>query len=81
MENFCKILIKSINAKSILEIGTLTGYSSIWMARALPEGGKLITLEISKDHYEAAKKNFQKQDLTEKIDIISGNAMESLDKL
>ena len=77
---FLQILIKSIKAKRILEIGTLTGYSSIWMARALPDGGKLTTLEISKDHYEEAKKNFQKAGLTEKIEIIFGSASESLDK-
>lgn len=78
---FLQILIKSIKAKRVLEIGTLTGYSSIWMARALAEGGKLTTLEISKDHYEEAKKNFQKAGLTEKIELIFGSASESLDKL
>ena len=78
---FLQILIKSVKGKRVLEIGTLTGYSSIWMARALPSGGKLTTLEISKDHFEEAKKNFEKAGLTDKIEIILGSAMESLDKL
>src|SRR5205085_4667516 len=47
---FLQLLIKTANAKRVLEIGTLTGYSSIWMARALPENGKITTLEISKEH-------------------------------
>ncbi|HEY3251329.1 MAG TPA: O-methyltransferase [Ignavibacteria bacterium] len=75
------LLIKIIKAKNILEIGTLAGYSSIWLARALPEEGKLITLEVSNEHAETAKGNFTKAGLNNKIDLISGNAMESLNRL
>jgi len=78
---FLYLLIKIINAKNILEIGTLAGYSSIWLARALPDEGKLTTLEISVEHAEAAKINFNKAGLNDKIDLIIGNAMDSLDKL
>jgi predicted O-methyltransferase YrrM len=78
---FLYLLIKIINAKRVLEIGTLTGYSSIWMARALPEEGKLTTLEISPEHAEEAKKNFKKAGLDSKIELILGSAMDSLDKL
>jgi predicted O-methyltransferase YrrM len=78
---FLQILMKIVNAKRVLEIGTLAGYSSIWMARALPEGGKITTLEISKEHAEEAGKNFKKAGLDNKIDLILGNALESLNKL
>ena len=78
---FLYMLIKMINAKQILEIGTLTGYSSIWMARALPNGGKLTTFEINPEHADEAKKNFKNAKLDGKIELILGNAMESLDRL
>lgn len=78
---FLQLLIKMIDAKNILEIGTLTGYSSIWMARALPEGGKVTTLEISDVHANEARNNFRKARLESKIELMFGSAMESLDKL
>ncbi|RPI14407.1 MAG: O-methyltransferase [Ignavibacteriae bacterium] len=78
---FLFLLIKMINAKRVLEIGTLTGYSSIWMARALPDDGKLTTLEISKEHAGEAMSNFKSAGLDNKIELILGSAMESLDKL
>jgi predicted O-methyltransferase YrrM len=78
---FLNLMIKMIGAKNVLEIGTLTGYSTIWMARALPVEGKVITLEISKEHAEAARNNFKKAGLENKIELILGSAMESLDKL
>ncbi len=75
------MFIKMINAKSVLEIGTLTGYSSIWMARALPIDGKVTTLEVSDEHAAEAKSNFKKAELQNKIELIFGKAIESLDKL
>jgi predicted O-methyltransferase YrrM len=75
------ILVKMVNAKRVLEIGTLAGYSAIWMARALEPGAKLTTLEISKEHAEFARSNFKKAGLEDRIELIFGNAMESLDKL
>lgn len=78
---FLQLMIKMISAKNILEIGTLTGYSSIWMARALPEGGKVTTLEISDVHANEAKSNFRKAGLENKIELTLGSASESLNKL
>lgn len=78
---FLYVLVKSIRSMRILEIGALTGYSTIWMARALPDGGRLTTLEISKEHADIANGNFKKAGLDKKINLILGNAMESLDKL
>src|SRR5215470_16128102 len=51
------LFAKMVQAKSVLEIGTLGGYSSIWLARALPAGGRLISLEFSAKHAEVAKAN------------------------
>jgi predicted O-methyltransferase YrrM len=78
---FLYVLIKSNNSKRVLEIGALTGYSTIWMARALPDDGKLTTLEISKEHADAANANYKRAGLDKKINLILGSAMESLDKL
>ena len=78
---FLQLLIKIIKAKNVLEIGALTGYSSIWMARGLPDDGKLITLEVSPEHAAEARRNFKKAGLDKKIELILGNAMESLDKI
>jgi caffeoyl-CoA O-methyltransferase len=78
---FLHMLIKMIGAKRVLEIGTLAGYSTIWMARALPEHGKVTTLEISEKHAEEAKANYKKAGLEDKIELMFGSALESLDKL
>lgn len=78
---FLYMLIKMINAKRVLEIGTLAGYSTIWMARALPEDGKVITLEVSKEHADFALGNFKKAGLENKIELVFGKAMDSLDRL
>lgn len=68
-------------AKSILEVGTLGGYSTIWLARALPAGGKLITLEIDPKHAEVAKSNLQRAGLAEVAEVRLGSAHDTLPKL
>ena len=78
---FLQLLAKLSNAKRILEVGTLGGYSTIWMARALPENGKLVTLEIDKKHAEVAHQNFNRCGLASKIDIRLGKAIEILPQL
>lgn len=78
---FLQLLMKIINAKHVLEIGTLAGYSTIWMARGLPDDGKLVTLEFEQKHAEVARNNFIKAGLENKIEIITGPALDSLDKL
>jgi predicted O-methyltransferase YrrM len=72
------ILAQVTGAKKILEIGTLGGYSAIWMARALPAGGRLITLEYEPRHAAVAKENFACAGLTERIDIRVGRALDTL---
>ncbi|MBM7843327.1 O-methyltransferase [Herpetosiphon giganteus] len=68
-------------AKRILEIGTLGGYSSIWLARALPADGKLITLEYEPHHAEVAKANLAKAGLSDKVEVRVGAALASLAQL
>ena len=68
-------------AEKILEIGTLGGYSTIWMARALPQHGRLITLEIDPKHAEVARQNIAHAGLGEKVDIRVGNALDLLQQL
>ncbi|WP_244935505.1 O-methyltransferase [Paenibacillus glycanilyticus] len=70
-----------IGAERILEIGTLGGYSTIWMARALPEHGKLITLELDPHHAVVAGQNIALAGLSEKVEIRVGEALEQLAKL
>lgn len=76
-----QILALTCSAKRILEVGTLAGYSTIWMARALPEDGKLITIEFEPHHAEVAKKNITRAELDSKVEIITGKAMEVLELL
>jgi caffeoyl-CoA O-methyltransferase len=75
------LLAKLSNVKKILEVGTLAGYSTIWMARALPENGRLITLEIDPHHAEVAEKNIDRAGLSSKVDIRIGKAIDLLPQL
>ncbi len=75
------ILAQSIGAKTILEIGTLGGYSTIWLARALPADGKLISLEIDPKHAEVARANVARAGFAGKVDIRLGKGVDSLPKI
>lgn len=75
------LLVKMSGAKTVLEVGTLGGYSTIWMARALPEGGRLTTIENEKKHAEVAAKNIERAGLSDKVEIISAAAIEALPTL
>jgi len=75
------LLARGIGAKSILEIGTLGGYSTIWLARALPKDGKLITLEFEPKHAEVARGNLTRAGLSERVQVRVGRAIDSLPKL
>jgi predicted O-methyltransferase YrrM len=66
------------NPKKILEIGTLGGYSTIWLARALPSDGRLTTLEFSPKHAEVAKANIARSGLSHKVEIRVGPALDTL---
>jgi predicted O-methyltransferase YrrM len=75
------LLARSLGARSILEIGTLGGYSSMWMARALPTGGRVITLEAAAQHAEVARANFSRAGLAESIELRLGSALDTLPEL
>jgi predicted O-methyltransferase YrrM len=75
------LLARILGARKILEIGTLGGYSTIWMARALPEGGQLITLEADPKHAEVARKNFARAGVDNKIELRLGKALDTLPKI
>ncbi len=75
------LLARACNARKILEIGTLGGYSTIWLARALPPGGRLITLEANPKHAEISRSNFAQAGLSSVIELRLGPALESLPKL
>jgi caffeoyl-CoA O-methyltransferase len=78
---FLMLLAKLCQAKKILEIGTLAGYSTIWLARALPANGHLITLEYEALHAEVAKKNIAHAGLEHLVEIRVGKAIELLPQL
>ncbi|MDQ0271437.1 O-methyltransferase [Cytobacillus purgationiresistens] len=75
------LLAKLKGAKTVLEIGTLGGYSSIWFARALPENGKVYTLEVEPAHAKVARQNIQNAGYTDQIEVIVGKALDSLPAL
>jgi predicted O-methyltransferase YrrM len=75
------ILARIIGARRILEIGTLGGYSTIWLARALPPEGKLISLEIDTRYADVARRNLKRAGLQEKVEVRVGPALESLSRL
>jgi predicted O-methyltransferase YrrM len=74
-------IIKKYNPKTVLEIGTLYGYSAILMANILPVGGKVVTIELDKLIAATARKNIADAGLSDKIDIVDANALEAIPKL
>jgi predicted O-methyltransferase YrrM len=75
------LLALAIKARAILEIGTLGGYSTIWLARALPAGGRLITLEVDSKHAAVAQKNIARAGLSDVVEIRLGRASDTLPML
>lgn len=73
-----EIIARVQGAKRILEVGTLGGYSTIWMARALPADGRLVTIEIDPKHAEVAESNIQRAGLSQKVEVLVGNARDIL---
>jgi predicted O-methyltransferase YrrM len=73
-----QILALAQNARNILEVGTLGGYSTLWLAAALPDDGRLVTLEIDPRHAEVARANFARAGLADRIELRLGPAIESL---
>lgn len=76
-----QLLARMQGARKVLEIGTLGGYSTIWLARALPEGGRLVSLEANARHAAVAKANIARAGLAHCVDIRVGPAAETLPRL
>ena len=76
-----QLFARMVGAKRILEIGTLGGYSAIWLATALPPDGKLITLEVERRHADVAAANIARAGLEKKVEIRVGRALDTLPKL
>jgi caffeoyl-CoA O-methyltransferase len=76
-----QFLVYAGNAKKVVEIGTLAGYSGSWIARALPADGKLYTLEMSSKHAAVARANFERTGVSSKVELVEGNALDSLKQL
>lgn len=76
-----QVLAFSCRARSILEIGTLGGYSTIWLARALPADGKLITLESNEKHARVARTNIEQANLGDLVEVRLGDALETLPQI
>lgn len=75
---FLQVLALLCHARRVLELGTLGGYSTIWLARALPHGGKIITIELDPHYAEVAQKNIDRAGVSEKTDLRVGTALELL---
>ncbi|HUE16413.1 MAG TPA: O-methyltransferase [Planctomycetaceae bacterium] len=75
------LLARIQGTKNILEIGTLAGYSTIWLARALPPGGRLITLEADSRHAEISRANIARAGLADVVELRLGNALDTLPQL
>ena len=75
------LLARSIGAARVLEIGTLGGYSTIWLARALPTAGRLVTLEIDAHHAGVARANVARAGLGEAVEVRVGPALDTLEAL
>jgi predicted O-methyltransferase YrrM len=75
------LLARMQRAERILEIGTLGGYSTIWLARALPPNGKLITLELERKHADVAAANIERAGLSSLVELRLGRALDSLETL
>lgn len=78
---FLQLLIRMAGVKKLVEIGTLAGYSAIWMARALPKDGQIITIEGEPKHSALAKKHFAACDAGDKVLLVEGNAADILPNL
>ncbi|MCX5111952.1 O-methyltransferase [Streptomyces sp. NBC_00378] len=75
------LLARLQGARTVLEIGTLGGYSTIWLARALPEGGKVVTLEADPAYAEVARANIERAGLADVVEIRVGRALDTLPEL
>jgi predicted O-methyltransferase YrrM len=75
------VLVAAVGARRVLEIGTLGGYSAIWLARALPAEGRMVTLEIDPHHADIARRNIARAGVAERVEVVVAPARDTLDRL
>ncbi len=75
------LITKIAGAKRVLEIGTLGGYSTTWLARALPPNGRLITLELEQTHADVARKNLNRAGVGDRVEVRVGRAIDTLRRM
>jgi predicted O-methyltransferase YrrM len=78
---FLELLVRISGVRRVLEIGTLGGYSTLWLARALPEGGRVVTLELDPHHAEMARANLKNAGFFDRVDLLVGSALDTLPTL
>ncbi len=78
---FLHLLTRAVRASSVLEVGTLGGYSTVWFARALPPGGRVVTLELDPHHAQVARANAAAAGVADLVEVRVGPALESLAQL
>ena len=76
-----QLLVMLSGARRVVEIGTLAGYSAIWIARGLPEGGRLITIEKSSTHADLARAHIERAQLADRVTVVQGDGLQSLQRL
>lgn len=75
------VLARAVGARRILEVGTLGGYSGIWLARALPPGGTLVTIEGDERHAAHAREAFERAGVADRVELLVGEAQDTLETL
>jgi predicted O-methyltransferase YrrM len=78
---FLELLVRMTGAYRVLELGTLGGYSTIWLARALPADGKVVSLEVDPNHAKVARGNLENAGLLDRVDLRVGSAEDELRKI
>jgi predicted O-methyltransferase YrrM len=78
---FLDLMVRISGARRVLEVGTLGGYSTLWLARALPSGGRLVTLELDPRHGELARTNLERAGVLDRVEILLGKASDTLREL
>jgi predicted O-methyltransferase YrrM len=76
-----QVLLRAVAARRVLEVGTLGGYSGVWIARALGPGGKLVTIELDPDFARIARRSFEKAGVSERVEVLEGPALDILPAL
>ncbi len=76
--SFLQILLRAIGAREVVEVGTLAGYSAVWMARALPAGGRLRTIEFEPRHADFAERWIGESDVADRVEVHRGAGMDVL---